>query len=62
VLKLKEQLLTPEILNTPIPPLALVGINVGPNPPTLSELVLRFLEARATDKDIKLAGGIGLSS
>lgn len=62
VLKLKEQLLTPEILDTPIPPLALAGINVGPNPPTLSELVLRFLEARATDKDIKLAGGIGLSS
>ena len=60
--KLREQLLTPEILTTPIPPLALAGINVGPNPPTLSELVLRFLEARATDSDIKLAGGIGLSS
>ena len=60
--KLREQLMKPEILTTPIPPLALAGINVGPNPPTLSELVLRFLEARANDADIKLAGGIGLSS
>ena len=56
------ELLTPKILNTPIPPLALSRINVGPKPPTLGELVLRFLEAQATDTYIKLVGGIGLSS
>tara|TARA_B110001469_G_C9490630_1_gene245533 strand:- start:91 stop:753 length:663 start_codon:yes stop_codon:yes gene_type:complete len=61
-LKLQEQLRVPSILTTPIPPLALAGINVGPNPPTLGGLVLRFLEARADDSDLELAGGIGLSS
>lgn len=60
--KLREQLLTPIILTTPIPPLASAGIQVGPKQSTLGELVLRFLEARATDSDIDLAGGIGLSS
>ena len=60
--RLKEQLSNPEILLTKIPKLALKGIDTGSQQPRLGALVLKFLEARASKEDLKLAGGIGLSS
>lgn len=60
--KIQDQLSKPEILLTKIPELALKGIDTGDEDPRLGALVLRFLEARATETDIALAGGIGLSS
>jgi hypothetical protein len=60
--RLKEQLSEPEILLTKIPDLALKGIDTGGQQPRLGDLVRRFLEARASKEDLKLAGGIGLSS
>jgi hypothetical protein len=60
--RLKEQLSDPEILLTKIPELALKGIDTGRQQPRLGALVRRFLEARASKEDLKLAGGIGLSS
>ena len=58
----RARLLRSEIFNTPIPPIALAGIEIPGHPPTLPELILRFLEARADETDIAIAGGIGLTS
>ena len=58
----RARLLDPEIFNTPIPPIALAGIEIAGDPPSLPELILRFLEARADETDIAIAGGIGLNS
>jgi hypothetical protein len=56
---LRKQLKNPTIQKTSIPPLALKGLDTGENPPNLADLVLRFLEAEASENDIELAGGIG---
>lgn len=61
-LALQKRLRAPEIYNTGIPKLALKEINITGTPPTLPELILRFLEARADDTDVEIAGGIGLTS
>ena len=60
--RIKKQLAHPKIIEEPIPPFALAGLDKGDNPPSLSELVIRFLEAEADESDLKLAGGIGLVS
>ena len=57
--RIKKQLAHPKIIETRIPPFALAGLEMGDNPPSLSELVIRFLEAEADESDLKLAGGIG---
>jgi hypothetical protein len=57
-----EQLYNDRIYKTKIPPLALKGFPAGEDPPTLPELIIRFIEAKADDTDIELAGGIGLAS
>lgn len=59
---LRQKLRNSVIYKTKIPPLALNGIEISGDPPTLPELILRFLEARADETDIAIAGGIGMTS
>lgn len=60
--EIREKLRRENIHRTVIPKLALRGLRIDGDPPTLPELILRFLEAKADDTDIKIAGGIGLTS
>lgn len=60
--KMKARLRDQKIRQTPIPEIALAGIEIPSDPPSLPELILRFLEARADETDIAIAGGIGLIS
>ena len=59
---LQTRLRDARIYSTKIPDLALKGISVLGVAPSLPELILRFLEARADETDIAIAGGIGLTS
>lgn len=61
---LRKRLKHVKIYNERIPPAGLAGLDPGirKGAPTLPELVLRFLNITATDGDLAIAGGIGLTS